>query len=261
MSGRASNAGKVWLVGAGPGDPELLTLKAARILAEADVVLCDDLVGEEILSHLRAGARIVRVGKRGGCPSTPQQFIQRLMVTEARAGRVVVRLKGGDPLMFGRGGEERDALAAAGVECEVVNGVTAGFAAASSLGIALTRRGVCHGAIFVTGHEQEGRTTDWAALAATGLPLVVYMGAARCAAMLGALLAGGMAADMPVAVVCNATRANERCFASTLSELAANPGDARIESPAIIIVGRVAAPLLRELARQSPAAVSAANPG
>jgi uroporphyrin-III C-methyltransferase len=233
--------GKVWLVGAGPGDPELLTLKAARILATADVVLCDDLVGEGILSHARAQARIVHVGKRGGCRSTPQEFIDRLMVAEARAGRTVVRLKGGDPLMFGRGGEEREALAAAGVECEVVNGVTAGIAAASTLGIALTRRGICHGAIFVTGHERDGRTTDWASLAATGLPLVIYMGAARCARIGRALLEGGMAADMPVAVACNATRPDERCFASTLSDLAAGREDARVASPAIIVVGRVAA--------------------
>jgi uroporphyrin-III C-methyltransferase len=241
MTFEAPRPGKVWLVGAGPGDPELLTLKAARILATADVVLCDDLLSDAILSHARAGARIVRVGKRGGCPSTPQEFIDRLMVAEARAGRIVVRLKGGDPLLFGRGGEERDTLLAAGVECEVVNGVTAGLAAASALGIALTRRGICHGAIFVTGHEQHGGATDWAALAATGLPLVIYMGAARSAQIGRALLGGGMAPDMPVAVVCNATRGDERCFVSTLSAIAAGREDTRIASPAIILVGRVAA--------------------
>src|SRR5918997_6725024 len=116
--------GKVWLVGAGPGDPELLTLKAVRVLASADVVLVDDLVNRAILVHIREGARVIKVGKRGGCKSTPQAFIEKLMVAEAQAGRTVVRLKGGDPCIFGRGGEEAEALTRAGIDCEIVNGIT-----------------------------------------------------------------------------------------------------------------------------------------
>lgn len=123
-------AGRVYLVGAGPGDPELLTIKAVRVLGRADVVLVDDLVEDDVLAHVPAAARIVRVGKRGGCVSTPQGFIERLMVSEAQSGRTVVRLKGGDPMLFGRGGEEFDALRHAGIECEVVSGITAGLGAA-----------------------------------------------------------------------------------------------------------------------------------
>src|SRR5690349_9477145 len=127
--------GKVWLVGAGPGDPELLTLKAVRVLGQADVVLVDDLVNPAVLAHLREGARVVHVGKRGGCKSTPQAFIEKLLVSEAKRGLNVVRLKGGDPFIFGRGGEECAALVVEGIECEVVNGVTAGIAASAALGI------------------------------------------------------------------------------------------------------------------------------
>ena len=127
-----TNPGKVWLVGAGPGDPELLTLKAVRVLGMANVVLVDDLVNRAILVHCREDARIVRVGKRGGCTSTPQAFIERLMIAEAKAGRTVARLKGGDPCIFGRAGEEAEALRCAGIEYEIVNGITAGFAAAAS---------------------------------------------------------------------------------------------------------------------------------
>ncbi|HET7158774.1 MAG TPA: uroporphyrinogen-III C-methyltransferase, partial [Burkholderiales bacterium] len=124
------HSGRVYLVGAGPGDPELLTLKAVRVLGNADVVLVDDLVNRAVLVHIREGARVIKVGKRGGCKSTPQAFIERLLIAEAKAGRNVVRLKGGDPFIFGRGGEEIDALARSGVEYEVVNGITSGLAAA-----------------------------------------------------------------------------------------------------------------------------------
>ena len=197
--GAGGDTGFVYLVGAGPGDPDLLTLKAVKALARADVILCDDLVRDEVLAHAGPHARIVHVGKRGGCKSTPQAFIERLMVAEARAGRVVVRLKGGDPMIFGRGGEECAALAEAGIAHEVVNGITAGLAAASALGIPLTHRALCEGAIFVTGHGREGSNVDWNALARTGLPLVVYMGVARGAQSAESLLAAGMRPSMPVA--------------------------------------------------------------
>jgi len=234
-------SGFVWLVGAGPGDPELLTLKAVRALGEADVVLADDLVSQEVLAFARPGARIVPVGKRGGCKSTPQEFIERLMVAEARAGRVVVRLKGGDPMIFGRGGEECAVLAAAGIAFEVVNGITAGLAAATSLGIPLTQRGVSHGAIFVTGHEREGRSTDWAALAATGLPLVIYMGVARAEAIRDGLLEGGLDSATPAAVVSQASRPGERRLVTTLAHLAHDIRAAGLGSPAILFVGAAVA--------------------
>ena len=144
--------GKVYLVGAGPGDPELLTLKAVRAIAQADVILIDDLVNPEVLVHANAAARIVQVGKRGGCVQTPQEFIERLMLSEAQAGHCVVRLKGGDPFIFGRGGEERAHLQAQGIAVEVVNGISSGLAAPSSIGIPLTHRDWSQGAIFITGH-------------------------------------------------------------------------------------------------------------
>jgi uroporphyrin-III C-methyltransferase len=232
--------GFVYLVGAGPGDPELLTLKAVKALGRADVVLCDDLVPEAILAYARADARIVPVGKRGGCRSTPQEFIERLMIAEARHGRVVARLKGGDPFVFGRGGEECDALRAAGIAFEVVSGITAGIAAAAALGIPLTHRALCHGAIFVTGHEREGGATDWAALAATGLPLVIYMGVARCGEIADGLLAGGMAPAMPAAAVASASLPGERALVSRLDRLAFDLRDGGIASPAILVIGEVA---------------------
>ena len=233
-------AGKVFLVGAGPGDPELLTLKAVRALASADVVLADDLVSDEVLAHASPRARIVPVGKRGGCRSTPQEFIERLMVAEARRGLVVVRLKGGDPMIFGRGGEECEALRAAGIAYEVVNGITSGLAAATALGIPLTHRALCHGAILVTGHEREGEATDWRALVATRLPLVIYMGVSRVEALRQALIDAGMSAETPAAVVSNASRAAQMALATTVGEMAMRIRDAGIASPAILIVGEVA---------------------
>ena len=231
--------GKVWLVGAGPGDPELLTLKAARVIGAADVILVDDLVSDAVLAHARADARVVHVGKRGGCPSTPQEFIERLMVAEARAGHAVVRLKGGDPVIFGRSGEELAALHAANVECEVVNGITAGIAAATALGVPLTHRALCHGAIFVTAHAQAGTGPDWAALVAARMPLVIYMGVARCEELQRELLAAGLDPATPVAIVSNATRPEERTVISTVSTLAATLRAAQIRSPAVMIVGEV----------------------
>ena len=215
-------AGKVWLVGAGPGDPELLTLKAVRAIAQAEVLLVDDLVDRRVLEHATPGVRVIEVGKRGGCPSTPQAFIERLLVHEARAGRRVVRLKGGDPMVFGRAGEEIDALRAAGIDFEVVPGVTAGLAAAAGLGAPLTDRRAAQGVAFVTGHAQPGgREPDWAALARSGLTLVVYMGMRRAAAIAQALCEGGAPAGTPVAVVVRASLEGARERIVTLGELAA----------------------------------------
>jgi uroporphyrin-III C-methyltransferase len=232
--------GKVYLVGAGPGDPELLTLKAVKALKKADVVLHDDLVADAILDYARPNARIVPVGKRGGCRSTPQDFVERLMIREARKGRIVARLKGGDPFIFGRGGEECEALRAAGVDFEVVNGITAGLAAATALGIPLTHRDLCHGAIFVTGHERSGSETDWAALARTGLPLVIYMGVARCEEIQRRLLEAGLPGATPAAAASNVTRPDQRSIVTRLDRLSANLRESGIGSPAIILIGNVA---------------------
>jgi uroporphyrin-III C-methyltransferase len=231
------------LVGAGPGDPELLTLKAVRVIASADVILVDDLVNPEILAHAPK-ARIVHVGKRGGCLSTSQEFIERLMIAEAEAGHCVVRLKGGDPFVFGRGGEECAHLRAAGVAVDVINGISSGLAAPASIGIPLTHRDWSAGAIFVTGHERADAVTgsgkpDWALLAQTNLTLVIYMGVARCRAIAGALLSGGKSGSTPVAVIGSATGAAQQQLITTLACLADDLAASNIGSPAIIVVGDV----------------------
>ena len=251
--------GKVYLVGAGPGDPELLTLKAVRAMRAADVLLVDDLVSDEVLAYANAAARIVYVGKRGGCKSTPQAFIERLMINEARQGRTVVRLKGGDPFVFGRGGEECESLHAAGIECVIVNGITAGLAAPTALGIPLTHRDICHGAIFVTGHAGDEAATapNWQALVATGLPLVIYMGVSRCESIQQELRDAGMRATMPIAVIQNATRSDQRAIVTSLQTLVADIHASGIGSPAIMVVGEtvryanVLAPAVITPARQA----------
>jgi uroporphyrin-III C-methyltransferase len=239
-----SKNGRVYLVGAGPGDPELLTLKAVKAIAAADVLLVDDLVNPAILEHASPDARIVPVGKRGGCRSTSQEFIERLMVSEARAGKRVVRLKGGDPFIFGRGGEERAHLMAEGIEVDVINGISSGLAAPAAIGVPLTHRDWSSGAIFVTGHERgdeagSARTPDWALLGQTGLTLVIYMGVARCRQIQAALLAGGKSGSTPVAVIQSATGSAQTQLITTLAKL---PGDLAISglgSPAIIVIGDV----------------------
>ncbi len=232
--------GKVTLVGAGPGDPELLTIKALKAIEAAEVLLIDDLVNPEILALAPSTARVIQVGKRGGCESTPQEFIERLMIAEARAGQHVVRLKGGDPYLFGRGGEERAQLRAHGVAVEVVPGISSGLAAPATLGVPLTHRAWSQGAVFVTGHGKDAASEpNWAALAQTGLTLVVYMGVARCEAIQAGLLAGGAKAGTPVAVVQSATRAQQRQLLTTLGQLPAALRDSGLGSPSIIVIGDV----------------------
>ena len=174
-SHRAALAAKSCCCRAGPGDLELLTIKAAKALASAEVLLLDDLVNPQIV-ELAPQARVIRVGKRGGCRSTPQAFICRLMRRYALQGARVVRVKGGDALLFGRAGEEIGFLRQAGIEVRIINGISAGFAAAASLGVSLTHRDHCHGITFVTAHTQDHGEPDWAALAATGTTLAIYMG-------------------------------------------------------------------------------------
>ncbi len=230
----------VSLIGAGPGDPELLTLKAVKALGRADVVLVDDLVNPEILQHCPR-ARIVHVGKRGGCRSTPQEFIQRLMLRYARQGLRVARLKGGDPCIFGRGGEEAQWLNDHGVACDIVNGITAGLAAATSAGIPLTQRGMAQGVTLITAHSQDGATPDWSGLARSGTTLVVYMGVAKVHDMRSQLLAAGMAPDTPVAMIERASLPGQRVCASTLTAMAADAQAFRLRSPAVLVIGDVAA--------------------
>ncbi|MCS6997136.1 MAG: uroporphyrinogen-III C-methyltransferase [Casimicrobiaceae bacterium] len=232
--------GFVHFVGAGPGDPELLTLKAVRVLREAQVVLVDDLAGEAVLAYCPQ-ARIVPVGKRGGCRSTPQAFIERLMVHEALAGRRVVRLKGGDPTIFGRLGEEIAALDRAGVPWSIVPGITAGVAAAASLGLSLTHRAHAHGVAFITGHGAEGAAIDWRGLATSGMTLVAYMAVARAGELAQALIAGGLSEDTPVVAVERVGHPAERQIASTLGMMRVTFERERLSSPAVIIIGRALA--------------------
>lgn len=245
------------LVGAGPGDPELLTLKALRTLRRATLLLVDDLVSDAVLALALRGRRrpprVLHVGKRGGCRSTPQAFIERLMVAQALAGERVVRLKGGDPFVFGRGGEEAQALRAHGITVEVVHGITAGLAAAGALGVPWTHRDHAHGVILVTGHARDGGAgPDWAALgaaAAQGLTLVVYMGIARLAALQRGLLEA-LPGATPAAVVQNTGTPAERLAVTTLAALPETVRAGGFGSPAILLVGDV----LRaraELARQA----------
>jgi len=234
---------KVTLVGAGPGDPELLTLKALKAIQQATVLFVDDLVSDEIVAFASANARIVHVGKRGGCKSTPQAFIEKLMLTAAKEGENVVRLKGGDPFIFGRGGEEVEHLLAAGVQVDVVNGITAGLAAVTSLGVPLTHRLHAHGVVFVTGHAKPGDGgTDWRALAATAhsarLTLVIYMGVSGAERIQNDLLTG-LPASTPVAVIQNASLPNQRHIATTLAQLAVDIKLFGMASPSVIVVGDV----------------------
>ncbi|MGY2374747.1 uroporphyrinogen-III C-methyltransferase [Pseudomonas sp. SDO524_S393] len=231
---------KVWLVGAGPGDPELLTLKAVRAMCEADVVLIDDLVNPAVLEHC-PGTQVITVGKRGGCRSTPQDFIHRLMLRYARQGKCVVRLKGGDPCIFGRGGEEADWLRERGIEVELVNGITAGLAGATNCDIPLTLRGISRGVTLVTAHTQDDSQLNWRALAEGGTTLVVYMGVAKLEEIRRQLLEGGMAANMPVAMIENASLPQQRECRSTLSHMHETALAFELKSPAILVIGRVAA--------------------
>lgn len=231
--------GKVYLIGAGPGDPELITLKAVRILQTADVILIDDLVNPALLDHAHNSARVIHVGKRGGCQSTPQAFIQRQMIQEAQAGLIVARLKGGDPFMFGRGGEEIMALREAGVAVEVISGITAGIAVPATLGVPVTHRDWAPGVTFITGHSREGNAVNWTALAATRTTLVIYMGVKNLPEIVSQLIAGGLSADTSALAVQNGTLEHQREVKTTLATLHAAMLEADIGSPAIVVIGAV----------------------
>ena len=237
------HSGKCTLVGAGPGDPELLTLKALKAIQAATVLFVDDLVNPDIVAFAQPSARIVYVGKRGGCKSTPQAFIEKLMVMAVKEGDNVVRLKGGDPFIFGRGGEEIDALHAAGVDVTVINGITSGLAAMTSLNVPLTHRDHAHGVVFVTGHAKPGDVgTDWALLASTAaqakLTLVIYMGVAGSEKIQKELLLG-LAPSTPVAIIQNASLPTQRHAIATLGSLRATIESEGLHSPSVIVVGDV----------------------
>ena len=235
--------GRCTLVGAGPGDPELLTIKALKAIQAATVLFVDDLVNPDIVAFAQPSARIVYVGKRGGCKSTPQAFIERLMVMAVKEGDNVVRLKGGDPFIFGRGGEEIEALNAAGIEVTVINGITSGLAALTSLKVPLTHREHAHGVVFVTGHAKPGDVgTNWALLAATAfeakLTLVIYMGITGSQQIQNELLQG-LAADTPVAIIQNASLPTQRHAVATLGMLREAIERDGLQSPSVIVVGNV----------------------
>ena len=235
--------GRCTLVGAGPGDPELLTLKALKAIQAATVLFVDDLVNPDIVAFAQPQARIVYVGKRGGCKSTPQAFIEKLMVMAAKEGDDVVRLKGGDPFIFGRGGEEIEALHAAGIEVTVINGITSGLAAMTSLNVPLTHREHAHGVVFVTGHAKPGDAgTDWALLATTAarakLTLVIYMGVTGSQQIQNELLLG-LPDSTPVAIIQNASLPTQRHAVATLGTLRATIEQEGMQSPSVIVVGDV----------------------
>jgi uroporphyrin-III C-methyltransferase len=238
---RGGTPGVVWLVGAGPGDPDLLTVKALKVLQRAEVVVHDGLVSDEILALAPASARRISVAKRKSRHSYSQDEINRMLVAFALEGLTVVRLKGGDPFIFGRGGEELEAARTAGVECNVVPGVTAALAAAADAGAPLTHRGSAQAVTFVTGHAAKGGEPDldWASLARANHTVVIYMGLSMAAPIAGRLMAAGRAGSTPALIVENASRADERRIVTTLSGLADEA--AALSGPALLIVGEAMA--------------------
>jgi uroporphyrin-III C-methyltransferase len=237
---RRAGSGKVFLVGAGPGDPDLLTLKAARLLAQADAVVFDHLVGPSVLDLVRAGAERVYVGKQPGRHELPQQQINRLLIERAQDGQNVVRLKGGDPFVFGRGGEEIIELAAAGIRFEVVPGVTAACGAAAYAGIPLTHRGIARACTLVTGHLTDGQCElDWAALARPEQTIVVYMGVAAMGTICSRLIQCGLPAHTPAAAIRNATMDSQSTLMGTLADMPQRLEQAGMKPPAVVIIGEV----------------------
>src|ERR1700723_1422352 len=232
--------GEVTLVGAGPGDPELLTLKALRALQDADVILHDRLVPEGLLDMARRDAARICVGKAAGSIGSTQEEINALLIEHARQGKRVVRLKGGEPFIFGRGGEELEALAKAQISFSVTPGVTAAAGCAAYAGIPLTHRDYAHSVTFVTGHaDREGREPDWRALAKPGLTAVFYMGLARVEQIAAQLAAHGAATTLPAAVIAQGTLQNQRVVTGTLATIAAAAAASNIQSPALLVVGEV----------------------
>jgi uroporphyrin-III C-methyltransferase len=246
-----SRGGHVVLVGAGPGDPDLLTVRAVREIAAADVVFADRLVGKGVMDLIPASAETVYVGKSKGEHSVAQDEIHRRMIDAAQAGKRVVRLKGGDPFIFGRGGEEVEALRAAGVTVEIVPGISSALGAGASMQVPLTHRDVAQSVTFVTGHAALGKEPDldWAALARPNQTVVVFMGVGTAGMIAARLIAAGRAPSTPVAVIENATRANEISVFGSLDRAAELIQSSGINGPALLVIGEVVA-----LAKDAPPA-------
>jgi len=230
--------GHVWLAGAGPGDPGLLTLDALAGLAQADVVVHDALVDQRVLVLAGAQARLEFAGKRGGKPSALQADISERLIALARGGNRVLRLKGGDPFVFGRGGEEALTLARAGVSFRVIPGVTSGLAALAVARIPATLRGINRAVVFAAGHGT-GEEFDWASLARTGQPIVLYMVMQNLERIVAAMIEAGLAGDTPAAVIASATTPKERVLVSSLARLAAAAREQKFEPPAIVVIGEI----------------------
>jgi uroporphyrin-III C-methyltransferase len=229
--------GKVYLVGAGPGDPELLTLKALRLLRTADAVLYDDLVAPEILNLASPAARLQNVGKRSGEKKIRQEEINFLMVELAASGLQVVRLKSGDPLIFGRAGEEIDALRKAGIPCEIVPGVTSALGAAAAAQIPLTHRRTSHALVLITGHQAfESDTADWSKLVSSGATLAIYMPGKDHSEIAARLVSAGLTREVPCAIISRATTVHQQVHRTTIGELPRAP---RLTSPTLLVVGEV----------------------
>ena len=236
--------GTVYLVGAGPGDPELLTLKAHRLIREADAVVYDYLVAPAILTLARTDAERVFVGKKGGGFCCPQRDIESILIRLARDGKTVVRLKGGDPFVFGRGGEEAEALVDAGIAFEIVPGVTSALAAAAYAGVPLTHRGLSSAVVFLTGHEDPNKpdaATHWEDYGKIGATLCLYMGMKNLETITRRLQAGGLSPDTPALVVQSATTGEHRQLLTTVAVVALESEHAGFGAPAIVVIGAVAA--------------------
>ncbi|MGH6892993.1 MAG: siroheme synthase CysG, partial [Dongiaceae bacterium] len=235
-----AETGQVSLVGAGPGDPELLTLRAARALREADVIVYDKLVDPSVLEYARRDARRIFVGKSKGDHTLPQAAINALLIAEATAGRHVVRLKGGDPFVFGRGGEELDALTGAGVRVDVVPGITAATGCAAYAGFPLTHREHASSVVFVSGHSKDGfAELDWRALASPRQTVVVYMGVSAAGEIAGKLIDAGLDAATPIAIVENGTRWDQRVIKGELAQAADLIRLHGVHGPALLVIGEV----------------------
>jgi uroporphyrin-III C-methyltransferase len=235
------NPGEVWLSGAGPGDPGLLTLHAVNALGQADIILYDALVDKGVLALARPEAVKEFAGKRGGRPSANQRDITERLIELAREGKRVLRLKGGDPFVFGRGGEEALGLVAAGISFRVIPGITAGLGGLAYANIPATTRDTNHGVILVTGQYAAGneRNMDWGAVAHAGLPIIIYMGMSRLPEIASALIAGGMSALTPVAIVNNATTPQQRVFVTTLERAGVDAAAQGFGAPSIIAIGEI----------------------
>ncbi len=241
MSELAPSPGRVWLVGAGPGDPDLLTLRAARLIMQARIIVHDGLVDPSILAMAKPDARLISVAKRRSRHTMPQEEINALLVREALSGNDVIRLKGGDPFIFGRGGEEAEACRAAGVPVDVVPGISAAIGAAAAALLPLTHRNSASIVSFVAGQCKGLTEQDWSGLAGQGRTLVIYMGIATAEAIAEKLIADGLSPAMPVAVIERATRPDMRVLRCPIAGLPALVSQQNVKSPAVIVIGEVAA--------------------